>query len=100
MADQYDIVEIPLHELVHQVVDLLYMVHPFLYTFPMAEDRRRESLMARLVQMSDDRGPVRARMPQPCIKTKFNINSSPFGIRIISFRCKNGDPLDRLFNLV
>ena len=62
MADQYDIVEIPLYELVHQVVDLLYMVHPFLYTFPMAEDRRSESLMARSVQMSDDRGPVRARM--------------------------------------
>ena len=39
MADQYDIVEIPVYELVHEVVDLLYMVHPFLYTFPMAEDR-------------------------------------------------------------
>ena len=59
MADQYDIVEIPLYELVHQVVDLLYMVHPFLYTFPMAEDRRCESLMAHLVQVSDDRGPAR-----------------------------------------
>ena len=39
MADQYDIVEIPLYELVHQVLDLLYMVHPFLCTFPMAEDQ-------------------------------------------------------------
>jgi hypothetical protein len=64
MADQHDIVEIPLYELVHQVVDLLYVVHPFLYTFPMAEGRRCESLMARLVQMSDDRVPVRARMPR------------------------------------
>jgi hypothetical protein len=34
IADQHDIVEIPLYELVHQVVDLLYVVHPFLYTFP------------------------------------------------------------------
>ena len=70
MADQYDIVEIPLYELVHQVVDLLYMVHLFLYTFPMAEDRRCESLMARLVQMSDDRGPVRARMPRAVYQDK------------------------------
>jgi hypothetical protein len=64
MADQHDVAEIPLHQLVHQVVDLLCMVHPFLYTFSMTEDRRCESLMARLVQVSDDRGPVRARMPR------------------------------------
>src|SRR5258707_471838 len=50
MADQYDIVEIPLYELVHEVLDLLYIVHPFLYTFPMAEERTCDSLIGCVVQ--------------------------------------------------